>query len=249
MNHATQQGTRQENQENQDIPALFLPGWGFGVRPLQNTLAKTRWRPLPLPGAEPGEEIPATFAAARDRVLASLPPVCHLGGWSLGAMLALACAGKAPGRILTLSLVAATPSFIRREHWDYGRPPGELQAFMDMIKSQGASLLPRFAGSFCRGDACEQAAASLVGSMQAMPQAALERGLEWLYEADLREEAGSISCPVTLLHGENDPLIVPEAARWLAARLPRARLVLMPGRAHAPFAGDDAAFLQELPKP
>jgi pimeloyl-[acyl-carrier protein] methyl ester esterase len=82
--------------------------------------------------------------------------------------------------------------------------------------------------------------------MSPMPKVLLEAGLAWLYEADLRPDVEKISCPVTLLHGENDPLIPPEASRWLADRLPSARLVLLPGRAHAPFAGNDAAFLQEL---
>jgi pimeloyl-[acyl-carrier protein] methyl ester esterase len=200
---------------------------------------------MPLPGTEGGDN-PATFAAARDNLLRNLPEVCHLGGWSLGGILAMSCAIAAPERILSLFLMATTPSFICREGWDIGRPDAELQAFMRTIRQEGEAVRPRFIGSFCRGDVIANAAECVRSDASPMPQAALEAGLDWLYEADLRRDVEKISCPVTLLHGGNDPLIPPEASRWLASRLSSARLVLLPGRAHAPFAGDDAEFLQEL---
>jgi len=232
------------NQSKQDAPHLFLPGWGVGIGPLQKSLAKTHWQPMPLPGMD--GVVPATFTEARDRLLRDLPDTCHLGGWSLGGILAMACAIAAPKRILSLFLLATTPSFICREGWEIGRPPAELQAFMATIQQEGIAMLPRFVGSFCRGDVVASAADSVRRDASPMPQAMLDNGLAWLYEADIRKEVAQIVCPVTLLHGENDPLIPPEVSHWLAARLPSARLVILSGRAHAPFAGDDAEFVQEL---
>ncbi|MCL2074919.1 MAG: alpha/beta hydrolase [Betaproteobacteria bacterium] len=226
-------------------PRIFLPGWGVGTGPLQKSLEKTSWRPMPLPGAT-GGTIPRTITAARDCLLQDLPEVCHLGGWSLGGILAMACAIAAPKRILSLFLMATTPSFISRKGWDIGRPPAELQAFMHTIKQEDEALFPRFIGSFCRGDSVPNAAEYVISNASPMPQAALEAGLAWLYEADLRRDAEKISCPATILHGGNDPLVSPDASRWLADRIPSSRLVILPGRAHALFAGDDAGFLQEL---
>jgi pimeloyl-ACP methyl ester carboxylesterase len=40
-----------------------------------------------------------------------------------------------------------------------------------------------------------------------------------------------------------------EAARWLAERLPNARLHLLPGKAHAPFAPDPRPFLEACALP
>ncbi|MDR1849688.1 MAG: alpha/beta fold hydrolase [Zoogloeaceae bacterium] len=233
------------NKSEQDAPRLFLPGWGVGIGPLQGSLAKTRWQPMPFPGTS-GGVVPATFAEARDSLLRDLPEVCHLGGWSLGGILAMAAAIAAPERILSLFLLATTPCYICREGWKLGRPPTELQAFMTIIKQEGMAILPRFVGNFCRGDVVPEAAAEVRRNATPMPEAVLNNGLHWLYEADLRAEVAQISCPVTILHGENDPMVPVEVAHWLAEHIPLARLIVLPGRAHAPFAGDDTGLLQEL---
>jgi len=57
-----------------------------------------------------------------------------------------------------------------------------------------------------------------------------------------------------LLHGEEDRVIPAGASTWLAANMPRARLVTMPGAGHdLPLrnaewcAGRIAEFLEQLP--
>jgi pimeloyl-[acyl-carrier protein] methyl ester esterase len=225
--------------------SVFLPGWGFGKGPVEMALAGGRWRARALPGSGAGEIPPVTFTDARDMLLAALPPVCHLGGWSLGAMLALACAIAAPKRILGLFLMSATPCFVRRSGWTLGRPPAELRALRRQAEADGPAILPDFSARFCE-DQAGRATGWLLEHADPMPTSALVAGLTWLLAADLREEAHCVTCPVTLLHGEEDTLIPPQAAYWLADRLPHARLVLLPGRAHAPFAVDAAHFLREL---
>jgi pimeloyl-[acyl-carrier protein] methyl ester esterase len=230
-------------------PSLFLPGWGLGRGPLEWVFAGTGWQIMDLPGVDHknGHPLPSGFAAARDTLLETLPPTCHLGGWSLGGMLALAAAMKAPERVLSLVLTGCTPSFVNREGWNLGRPPETLQAFTVRIRKDGIATLPRFVDSFCRGDCDPETARFLVERASPMPQAALDSGLAWLAEADLRAavEGAPASCPVTLIHGEHDPLMPVAAARWLAERLPRARLCVLPGKAHAPFAPDPAPFLRQ----
>lgn len=237
-----------ESTPDSTLPAFFLPGWGFGQGPLQQPLAGTGWQLLDLPGAQ-GESVPAHFDAARDALLAQLPPASHLGGWSLGGMLALACAIAAPERIRSLVLVGTTPSFVQRPGWELGRPPLELQAFRAKVAEQGAAILPRFTGSFCRGDSSPEVASHLLSHASAMPQAALEAGLDWLAEADLRDQLACVKCPVSIIHGTNDPLMPVAIAHWLTAQLAQAQLHLLPGKAHAPFAPDPTLFLQGLPRP
>jgi pimeloyl-[acyl-carrier protein] methyl ester esterase len=231
---------------NMPVPAFFLPGWGLGRGPLEAALAQSHWRIMDLPGVT--GEPPESFAAARDTLLAALPPVCHLGGWSLGGMLALAVAIKAPERVRRLVLVGCTPSFVRREGWSLGRPPEELEAFRARICQDSAATLPRFIGSFCRGDENADATRFLLEHVSVTPPSALDAGLAWLAEADLRADVAAkpaqVTCPVTLIHGEHDPLMPVAAAQWLAERLPAARLCVLPGKAHAPFAPDPRPFLQ-----
>lgn len=242
----------------QTVPSIFLPGWGLGCAPLNIALAGSEWQCRDLPGCgdDKASAIPARFAAAVAALLQKLPPVCRLGGWSLGGMLALACAQAAPERIKGLTLTGCTPSFIQREGWEWGRPPDELKAFMAKIRQDAAAILPRFTGSFCRGDTDPEAATWLLQHASTMSQAALDAGLGWLFEADLRAGLQSVSCPVVLVHGENDPLMPVAAARWLAEHLPNSKhatLHVIPGKAHAPFApvttttASALKFLRELP--
>jgi pimeloyl-[acyl-carrier protein] methyl ester esterase len=219
---------------------------------MRAALGESRWQCVDLPGCGAATApLPANFAAAVEALLAMLPPVCALGGWSLGGMLALGVARAAPERVHELLLVGVTPSFIQREGWDWGRPPQELAAFRERIRQEGAALLPRFVASFCRGDAHPQTAQQIMQRASPMTQAALDTGLSWLEAADLRAGLLRVRAPVVLIHGENDPLIPVAAARWLAEQLPQARLSLIPDKAHAPFAPDAARarFLRELPCP
>ena len=228
--------------------ALFLPGWGLGRGPLAAVLEGSGWQLLDLPGTE--GPVPPHFDGAVDALLAALPPRCHLGGWSLGALLALACAARAPERIASLTLVAATPSFLQRPDWPHGLSGAELEAFAAGVAEAGTQALPRFISNFCRGDGEARAAARLLGQQATPPaRALLDAGLAWLGQADLRDAVAAIACPVTLIHGEADPLMPQAAAHWLAGKLPNARLHVLPGKAHAPFAPDPAPFLQALPRP
>ncbi len=59
--------------------------------------------------------------------------------------------------------------------------------------------------------------------------------LDILATADLREMLPSIHRPVLLLHGSADTICPLDAARFMATRLPRARLVEFAGAGHAPF--------------
>lgn len=228
--------------------AWFLPGWGLGRGPLVPALAGSGWQLLDLPGTQ--APVPTHFDAAVEALLAALPARCHLGGWSLGTLLALAAAARAPERIVSLTLVAATPSFLQRPDWPHGLSHVELEAFAAGVAKMGSQALPRFIHNFCRGDAAARAAARALGQQATPPaQAVLDAGLAWLGQADLRHAVASIACPTTLIHGAADPLMPLAAAHWLADHLPKARLIVLPGKAHAPFAPDPVLFLEVLPRP
>ncbi|MDR3353274.1 MAG: alpha/beta fold hydrolase [Zoogloeaceae bacterium] len=242
-----------------NLPAFLLPGWGLGRGPLEAVFAGSRWRLLDLPGAAEADAnnaaaIPAHFEAAAHAILERLPPRAHLGGWSLGGMLALRCALLAPERIQSLLLIGTTPSFLNRPGWDWGRPPEELAAFRAKVREDYAALLPRFIGSFCRGDRHAGTAQWLRERASPISGAALDAGLGWLEEADLRAavQAHPPTCPVTLAHGEKDPLMPLAVAHWFREHLPQARLRVFPGRAHAPFVPETPAeslFLRECALP
>ncbi|HRP35108.1 MAG TPA: alpha/beta fold hydrolase, partial [Gammaproteobacteria bacterium] len=101
-----------------------------------------------------------------------------------------------------------------------------------------------------RGD---RQAARLLGELRAVlaarpdPQpAALAAGLDILATTDLRAALPGLRRPVLVVAGERDRLTPAEAGRRMAAGLPDARFLGLPGAAHAPFLSHPAAFLDAI---
>lgn len=186
---------------------------------------------------------------ARD-LLDSMPRAAALCGWSLGAQVAMRAALLAPLRVRTLALVSATPCFVRRPDWPWGMDREVLEGFAADLRQDYEGTLRRFLALQARGgDAARALAAALRARMfeRGQPDAgALEAGLVLLLESDLRGLVPLLGQPVLLVHGEQDMLANVGAARWMAQRLPRVRLVTMPRAAHAPFLSQPALFARTL---
>lgn len=229
------------------VPFVFLPGWCLGRGPLQNLASAVSARLEDLPGY--GEmPLETDFAAAVDACAARLAPGSTLGGWSLGAQMALAVAARHPDKVGRLVLVAGTPSFVQREGWPHAMPAPTLADFTTAIAADAEAMLPRFVGGFNRGDARAKAVtAELLERADPRPPAAvLAAGLAWLRDVDLRSETGQIRAPTLLMHGAADPLMPLPAAESLAATIPGARLEIFADCAHAPFVSSPDDFFARL---
>ena len=225
-------------------PLVFIPGWCLGRGPLNVAVDALQGRFFDLPGYADTPLI-TDFDAAADAVAASLPPGATLGGWSLGAQLALAVAARHPEKVGKLVLVAGTASFIQRDGWPHAMPPEMLAEFSAAVIADIEAMLPRFVGGFNRGDARAKAVTQellqLADARPATP--VLAAGLDWLRDVDLRPQLPKITAPTLLIHGANDPLMPLGAAEALAAALPNARLAAFAECAHAPFISRPDEFL------
>lgn len=228
-------------------PLFFLPGWCLGRGPWRATVEALGGTILDLPGYG-GTPLIQDFDTAAQSLADSLPAGSILCGWSLGAMLAVAAAARAPEKIAGLVLVAGTASFVQREGWTQAMAPATLAQFADSVATDVEAVLPRFVGNFNRGDERARAVTrELLELADPRPAAAaLLTGLAWLRDVDLRAAAPRVAAPALLIHGERDSLMPLPAAEALAALLPRARLAALPGCAHAPFISDPAAFRSAL---
>jgi proline iminopeptidase len=72
-----------------------------------------------------------------------------------------------------------------------------------------------------------------------------ERLMGTLAALDPVGSLGRVECPTLVLHGEADP-IPWEFGKFIADRIPGAKLVVIPGASHFPFVEDRAAFLQAI---
>ena len=71
-------------------------------------------------------------------------------------------------------------------------------------------------------------------------------GMQILLTTDLRKSIKNISHPVTLLHGERDVIVHPNAARWMHENLQYSKLVMLPGCGHMPFLSHTDQFLNSI---
>ncbi|WP_028660097.1 alpha/beta fold hydrolase [Nocardioides insulae] len=65
-------------------------------------------------------------------------------------------------------------------------------------------------------------------------------------ESDLRPMLGEVDVPTLLLHHTDDPWLSVDHSRYVAANIPGARLVELPGVDHWPWIGDGQAVLAEI---
>lgn len=225
-------------------PFVFLPGWCVGRTPVAAAVNALGGSIADLPGY--GSAAPIDdFDAAIDAYAARLQPGTTLGGWSLGAQMALAIAARHPDKVGKLLLVAGTTSFVQRDGWPHAMPPAMLAEFAAGIAADAEAMLPRFVGGFNRGDARAKAVTTeLLELADPRPSGTvLASGLNWLRDVDLRADAAKVACPTLLVHGAADPLMPLAAAEALAALIPGAQLARFDDCAHAPFLSRPDDFL------
>lgn len=230
------------------LPLVLLHGWGMTPtiwNGLRICLSPRSFEAPPLPGHQPGAALPAaaTLSAWGDALLDGLPQRFVLGGWSLGAMIALDLARRHPERIAHLVLFGATPSFVQRPEtrttpaWAHALTRDEVDGFRSSFAQAPEATLRRFLALQLQGEPRRRGVIHSLGRAVSIDYdtALLGDGLELLAHADLRESIAGIATPTLLIHGEDDPLMPPAAGAWLAEHLPDARLVRLQHCGHAPF--------------
>ncbi|MDQ6672416.1 MAG: alpha/beta fold hydrolase [Chloroflexota bacterium] len=180
------------------------------------------------PIAERVDDLLAVLAAARSRraVVFAL---------SEGTRAAIALAVAHPERILGLVLYGTedhSPPQTRRmralqsalAHWGEGRILGIY------APSIATAEMRQRAGAFERAAASPAMAPALIGTL----------GLH-----DVRDRLAALTVPTLVLHRQDDVIPV-DHGRAVAARIPTARLVVLPGRDHLPWVGDWAAVVAQV---
>lgn len=199
--------------------AHLLSGWAFpagALKPLAHAL-------------EPA--MPVTTADA-------VPPEPHLssrhilGGWSLGALLALAAvaAGAKPRALI---LLAGAARFTASPGYPDGVPAPRLRALARALAREPDQALSGFFALCAAPHAHPVEAVDVqLAAARRIGVPALQHGLHLLAELDLRDVCAQVTRPTLLLHGARDEVIPPGAARWLHERLPTSQLIVHPGAGH-----------------
>lgn len=231
---------------------VLLHGWGLhggAWRGARERLAKRfTLHVVDLPGHGRSADVPVDgFDAAVECIASAIPERAYLCGWSLGGLFAqrLAARRSTPG----LALVATTPCFTTRADWPHAMKPATLAAFARGLHQDRDRTLRDFVHLNALHGAHEREAVRALARELAAdpaPLAALEASLAWLRDVDLRPVAPTLDVPAVVIHGARDALAPIEAGQWLAAHLPRAKLVALGDAAHLPFFTHRDAFAAAL---
>jgi len=224
---------------------VLLHGWGMNAAvweglPSQLTVDRRLWQiELPGHGGSPFLLRHDGLDAWADACLESAPERAVWLGWSLGGLIALEAALRAPERIHALVLVAATPRFVRAPDWPAAMDADVLAQFHDELLADPAGTLDRFLALQVMGsEAARDSLRTLrreVAQRPAPSPAALEIGLDLLRDSDLRERIGVLTCPTLWLFGRRDILVPAATSEGVARLLPGSRQCVIVRAAHAPF--------------
>ena len=223
---------------------VLLHGWGMNPAVFDDLRTRLSVRCAAQPRALPGymgrpQCEPYTVHAMAAALATDAPERCFVAGWSLGGLVALAWARLAPQQVEGLVLLGTTPCFVQRKDWTTAIEARVLQEFAEALERDSAGTLKRFLSLQTQGD---DAAMDVLRYLRTAlkrdevpSKKTLTRGLQLLLDTDLRTTLPAIAQRTLVIHGERDVLAPLAAGEFLASALPSARLLPIPGAAHAPF--------------
>lgn len=234
---------------------VLLHGWGLHSGIWAPLLPALRQRhrviciDLPGHGASPATPGGFELKQAAEAAAELAPPGAAWLGWSLGGQVAMAAALSGVD-MERLVLVATTPRFVSAPAWPCAMAPATFAGFSAALAKDHRRTVRDFLTLQLRGD---RHAATLLRTLRGVlaerPEpdpAALRAGLDILAATDLRDRLPAIGQRVLVVAGGRDRLTPAEAGRRLAAGLPQARCLVLPGAAHVPFLNHPEAFLDAV---
>jgi pimeloyl-ACP methyl ester carboxylesterase len=167
-----------------------------------------------------------------------------LFGYDFGGRLALLLAATYPELVSAVVTFGSQPTTLGDQDYPWGATPEERQGLLAPI--QAGTLDP--AGILTIMAPGEATDASVVRWWRMFFQSAVSPAeaydeLRSLDPVDIRQLLGSVQAPVLVLHRTGDRYADVHAGRYLAERLPTARLVELAGDDSFPFYGDQDAVV------
>jgi len=160
----------------------------------------------------------------------------HVIGWSEGGPLAVLLAVAYPGRVCSLVLYGTQACFAPKDDYPWGLAPVDAAAIAVEVEDAWGDPA-RAPGVGARADERFMQRWALYQQAGASPSAAAAL-IVANHEIDVRPLLGSIGVPTLVLSRTGDPIGPPEAARYMAERIPGARFVELSGSEHLIWLGD-----------
>ena len=252
--HNTYKATGVADADAQDI--VLIHGWGLHAIVFDDIvpalLERFRVTVVDLPGMgqSPLPNADYTLGFLAEQVLAIMPARAHLLGWSLGGLVALAMADKAPERVQSVVTVATSPRFTAGEDWQAAMKPEILAKFAELFDEDQEGTLVRFLALNCKGSAAmreDTARLKEILYFCGLPAPkALRGGLDILRDTDLRQALPTLSMPVLMVFGEHDHIVPAAAMPAVEPLIQNGRPALIEQVAHVPFLSAPDTFTRAV---
>jgi class 3 adenylate cyclase len=165
-------------------------------------------------------------------------------GTHLGGRLALLFAATYPERTAAVVTFASHPASMRDEDFPWGSSEEDREQLLASLRD-GSYDPTRLLARMAPREVTDPAFMAWwrMYSLSAMTAPEAYDTVMALGSVDIRRLLGSIRVPTLLLHRSGDQFVDVHTSRYMAERIPGARLVELPGDDHLPFFGDQDAVV------
>jgi pimeloyl-[acyl-carrier protein] methyl ester esterase len=223
---------------------LWLNGWGMPNELWSGVHARfPDWRHL-IPDYSRVSRPEDFYRVARQTLLKEAEGPLLVIGWSLGGMVAQRLAAEA--EVAGIVLVSSTARFVRgREEREKGWPAPYLRQMQAALIQDRKRVMGDFWRSLFSAGESAAGYAAVPFADEWSPEA-LSAGLDYLCTGDCRPVHPLITCPTLVIHGTADAICPFAAGEELAASIPTARLITLPGCGHAPLLTRQHEIVNEI---
>jgi len=169
-----------------------------------------------------------------------------LWGISEGGPTSIHFAAHHPDRTTALVLYGTTARFSEAPDYPMGFSREALDNLLDALETNwGEGVLANlFAPNFASDEAflATWGRYQRTGASPSMARALIRA----LWEIDVRSDLPRVQVPTLILHRVGELMLPVPHARYMAERIPGAKLVELPGEDHLPFVGDVDAIVDEM---
>ncbi|WP_087023323.1 pimeloyl-ACP methyl ester esterase BioH [Thaumasiovibrio subtropicus] len=240
--------------EGEGSDLVLIHGWGMNAAVWQHLLPSLtphyRVHLVDLPGYGHNHHlVMEDIEAVAALLLAELPKGAVWVGWSLGGLVAKQAALMNPSALAGLVTVASSPCFAEQEDWR-GIKQDVLGTFKSQLAEDYQALIERFMAIQAMGSrTARQDIKLLKTAVLDYPQPhpdALQHGLNWLSDIDLRNQLDAINLPWLRMYGRLDGLVPVKVAAELDTEFVHSRSVVFKAASHAPFISHPDEFVEAL---
>jgi sigma-B regulation protein RsbQ len=161
-------------------------------------------------------------------------------GSSRGGTIALRAAAERPDAFAAVIVIGAPPRVTAGDDYSHGARREDLEAVAQQLESAYGGTFEAIAPVFyLTDDAAEADVTGARGLLLASnartsdPKTAVAVLRDNLSD-DIRGLLPRIAVPVLVIGGQRDPVVPPDAAKFVASSIPYARLEILPGAGHVP---------------